>query len=78
MAAARAEHGRLPPARAPAGGHDGDDDEEHDWLPPTTIQPRLVGVSFPPPGAAKKRKPESPKAMAEAPIHSRTVMVKRK
>ena len=47
-------------------------------LPPTTIQPRLVGTSSPPPGAAKTRKPESPKAMAEAPIHSRTEMEKRK
>ncbi len=47
-------------------------------LPPTTIQPRLVGTSEPPPGAAKKRKPESPNAMAEAPTHSRTEMEKRK
>ena len=47
-------------------------------LPPTTIQPRLVGTSFPPPGSAKKRKPESPKAMAPAPIHSRMEMEKRK
>ena len=47
-------------------------------LPPTTIQPRLVGTSFPPPGAAKRRNPESPKAMALAPIHSRSEMEKRK
>ena len=46
--------------------------------PPTTIQPRLVGVSFPPPGSAKKRNPESPKAMAPAPTHSRNEMEKRK
>ena len=47
-------------------------------LPPTTIQPRLVGVWSPPPGAAKKRNPESPNAMAEAPIHSCAEMEKRK
>ena len=47
-------------------------------LPPTTIQPRLVGTSSPPPGAAKKRKPERPKAMAATPTHSRTEMEKRK
>ncbi len=47
-------------------------------LPPTTIHPRLVGTSSPPPGAAKKRNPARPNAMAEAPTHSRTEMEKRK
>jgi hypothetical protein len=43
--------------------------------PPTTIQSRLLGTSFPPPGSENTRKPESPKAMAEAPIHSRRVIL---
>src|ERR1700733_1416709 len=42
---------------------------------PTKIQSRLLGTSFPPPGLENTRKPESPKAMAEAPIHSRRVIL---
>ena len=46
--------------------------------PPTTIQPRLVGVAVPPPGAAKQGNPESPNTIGRGADPLGTEMLKRK
>ena len=43
--------------------------------PPTTIHARLEGTWLPPPGWENTKNPERPNTIAEAPTHSRKVIV---